>query len=168
MLDFDLAGLYEVATKVLNQAVKRNIKRFPKDFMFRLTLNEWEDMRSQFVTTYEVENAMRPQIVTASESKRNTKVTPYAFTEQGVAMLSGILNSDKAIAMNIAIMRAFVEIRRVLVEESDLKIQLKQIKKRIGEHDVQLNQIYDAMENLLDEKAAQKKWEERERIGFKK
>ena len=83
-------------------------------------------------------------------------------------MLSGILNSDKAIAMNIAIMRAFVEIRKVLLQESDLKSQLKEIKERIGEHDVQLNQIYDAMENLLDEKAAQKKWEERERIGFKK
>ena len=83
-------------------------------------------------------------------------------------MLSGILNSDKAIAMNIAIMRAFVEVRKVLLQEHDLKVQLKEIKERLGEHDVQLNQIYDAMENLLDEKAAQKKWEERERIGFKK
>lgn len=83
-------------------------------------------------------------------------------------MLSGILNSDKAIAMNIAIMRAFVEIRRVLIQESDLREQLKQIKERIGEHDTQLNQLYDAMENLLDENVAQKKWEERERIGFKK
>ncbi|MEO5941827.1 MAG: ORF6N domain-containing protein [Ferruginibacter sp.] len=168
MLDFDLAGLYEVATKVLNQAVKRNIKRFPEDFMFRLTLKEWESMRSQFVTTYEVQNIMQTQIVTASQNKRNTAVTPYAFTEQGVAMLSGILNSDKAIAMNIAIMRAFVEIRKVLLQENDLKTQLKEIKERIGEHDVQLNQIYDAMENLLDEKAAQKKWKDRERIGFKK
>jgi phage regulator Rha-like protein len=105
--------------------------------------------------------------VTASQNKRNTKITPYAFTEQGVAMLSGILNSDKAIAMNIAIMRAFVEIRRVLIQENDLREQLKQIKERIGEHDIQLNQLYDAMENLLDENAAQKKWEERERIGFK-
>lgn len=167
MLDFDLAALYEVGTKVLNQAAKRNIKRFPKDFMFRLTPDEWEAMWSQIVTTSEVPSTMRSQFVTASQSKRNTKVTPYAFTEQGVAMLSGILNSDKAIAMNIAIMRAFVEIRRVLIQENDLREQLKQIKERIGEHDVQLNQIYDAMENLLDENAAQKKWEERERIGFK-
>ena len=83
-------------------------------------------------------------------------------------MLSGILNSDKAINMNIAIMRAFVEVRRVLLQQNDLKQQLKQIKDRIGEHDVQLNQIYDALENLLDEKIAQKKWDERERIGFKK
>lgn len=154
MLDFDLAQLYEVETKALNQAVKRNNKRFPSDFMFRLTLTEWQAIRSQSVT--------------ASQSKRNTGVTPYAFTEQGVAMLSGILNSDKAINMNIAIMRAFVEIRKILLKQSDLKEQLKEIKERLGEHDVQLNSIYDAMENLLDEKAAQRKWENRDRIRFKK
>jgi len=83
-------------------------------------------------------------------------------------MLSGILNSDKAINMNIAIMRAFVEVRRILLQQNDLKEQLKQIKDRIGEHDVQLNQIYDALENLLDDKIAQRKWDERERIGFRK
>lgn len=104
----------------------------------------------------------------AAQSKRNTGVTPFAFTEQGVAMLSGILNSDKAINMNIAIMRAFVEVRKIMMLQTDLKEQLKQIKERLGEHDVQLNQIYDAMENLLDEKSAQKKWEDRDRIGFKK
>jgi seryl-tRNA synthetase len=81
-------------------------------------------------------------------------------------MLSGVINSDKAINMNIAIMRAFAEVRKVLIRQTDLKEQLKQIKERLGEHDAQLNQIYDAMENLLDEKAAQRKWEDRERIGF--
>ena len=91
------------------------------------------------------------------QSRRNTGVTPYAFTEQGVAMLSGILNSDKAINMNIAIMRAFVEIRRVLLQQNDIREQLKLIKQRLGEHDEQLNPIYDAMENLLDEKATQRK-----------
>src|SRR3982751_5510169 len=95
MLDFDLAALYEVETKVLNQAVKRNIKRFPKDFMFRLSLEEWKDIRSQAVTASESTGSMRSQSVTASQGRRNTNVTPYAFTEQGVAMLSGILNSDK-------------------------------------------------------------------------
>jgi len=168
MLDFDLADLYEVLTKALNQAVKRNAKRFPGDFMFRLTSTEWQDIRSQFVTAFNNLNSSRSQNVTASQNRRNTRVTPYAFTEQGVAMLSGILNSDKAITMNIAIMRAFVEVRRVLLRQSDMKEQLKQIKERLGEHDAQLNQIYDALENLLDEKAAQKKWEARERIGFKK
>lgn len=168
MLDFDLARLYEVETKALNQAVKRNIKRFPRDFMFRLNLAEWQTMRSQIVTASEKHISTTSQIVAASQSKRNTNVTPYAFTEQGVAMLSGILNSDKAINMNIAIMRAFVEVRKVLFLRNDLKGQLINILERLGEHDVQLNQIYDAMENLLDEKAAQRKWNERERIGFKK
>ncbi len=103
-----------------------------------------------------------------SKGRGGTRYLPYAFTEQGVAMLNGILNSDKAINMNIAIMRAFVEVRKILLLKSDLKEQLKEIKLRLGEHYVQLNQIYDAMENLLDEKAAQKKWDERDRIGFKK
>lgn len=140
MLDFDLAALYEVPTKVLNQAVKRNNARFPKDFMFRLTAAEWQEIRSQFVTASDGSGILKSQIVTASQSKRNTAITPYAFTEQGVAMLSGILNSERAIKMNIAIMRAFVEIRKVLLQESDLKEQLKLIKERIGEHDVQLSQ----------------------------
>jgi len=167
LLDFDLAALYGVPTKVLNQAVKRNIKRFPKDFMFRLTPEEWQEMWSQFVTTSESEKSTRSQNVTTFQESRRKDNTPYAFTEQGVAMLSGILNSDKAIAMNIAIMRAFVEIRRILIQETDLRKQLSEIRERIGEHDTQLNAIYDAMENLLDEKAAQKKFGDRKRIGFK-
>jgi len=167
MLDFDLAQLYEVETKALNQAVKRNLKRFPDDFMFRLSLMEWQAIRSQSVTASESTLSLRSQNVTASQGKRNTSVTPYAFTEQGVAMLSGILNSDRAINMNIAIMRAFVEVRKTLLMQTDVKEQLRQIKERLGEHDTQLNQIYEALENLLDEKAIQRKWEDRERIGFK-
>ena len=168
MLDFDLAALYEVETKALNQAVKRNVKRFPIDFMFRLTLSEWQGVRSQSVTASESLIPMRSQNVTAFQNKRNTKVTPFAFTEQGVAMLSGILNSDLAISMNIAIMRAFVEVRRVLLKEKDMKEQMNQIREHLGEHDAQFNQIYEAIENLLDEKAAQRKWSDRERIGFRK
>ena len=167
LLDFDLAVLYEVPTKVLNQAVKRNIKRFPKDFMFQLTKEELEELRLQ-IETSETGDSSRSQNVTLKSGRgSNVKYLPYAFTEQGIAMLSGILNSDKAIAMNIAIMRAFVEIRRILIQETDLRIQLNQIRERIGEHDTQLNAIYDAMENLLDEKAAQKKFGDRKRIGFK-
>lgn len=93
MLDFDLATLYEVETKVLNQAVKRNIQRFPEDFMFRLSLNEWENMRSQIVTAYQETPNPSSQIEMISQNKRNTSITPYAFTEQGVAMLSGVLRS---------------------------------------------------------------------------
>ena len=168
MLDYDLASLYEVPTKALNQAVKRNPKHFPSDFMFRLNLIEWESMRSQSVTAWESLHVMGSQNVTAYQSKRNTSVTPYAFTEQGVAMLSGVLNSDKAIDMHVAIMRVFVEIKRIVLLQNNIKEQMKEIKERLGEHDAQLNQIYDAMENLLDEKAAQRKWEDRQRIGFKK
>ncbi|MBL7745590.1 MAG: ORF6N domain-containing protein [Chitinophagaceae bacterium] len=167
MLDRDLAALYEIEVKVLNQAVKRNSKRFPGDFMFQLTKEEFEELRFQ-VETSEEGKSSRSQIVTLNTGRgSNIKYLPYAFTEQGVAMLSGILNSDKAIAMNIAIMRAFVEIRRILLQENDIRTQLKEIKERLGEHDAQLSQIYDALENLLDEKAGQRKWEERKRIGFK-
>jgi hypothetical protein len=166
MLDRDLADLYETETKALNLAVKRNIKRFPKDFMFQLTKEEFDGLRFQ-IETLEKGNSLRLQNET-SKGRGGTRYMPYAFTEQGVAMLSGILNSDKAISMNIAIMRAFVEIRRIIFRQNDLKEQLKEIKERLGEHDTQLNHIYDAMENLLDEKAAQRKWDDRERIGFKK
>ena len=167
MMDKDIASLYEIEVRMLNQAVKRNIKRFPKDFMFQLTREEFEELKFQ-IETLESNDSSRSQFVTLKTGRgSNVKYFPYAFTEQGVAMLSGILNSDKAIAMNIAIMRAFVEIRRVLIQGSDLKTQLQQIKERIGEHDIQLNQLYDAMENLLDEKAEKKSWEERKRIGFK-
>ena len=167
LLDFDLAALYEVETKVLNQAVKRNIRRFPKDFMFRLTAEEWGSMRSQFVTTSPVP-PQRSQIVTFEKWRgKYSKYLPYAFTEQGVAMLSGILNSDKSIHMNIAIMRAFIEIRRILLQQCDIKEQLRQIQDHINDHDIQLSSIYEAIENLLDDTVAQKKWEDRERIGFK-
>jgi phage regulator Rha-like protein len=169
MLDKDLAALYETETKALNLAVKRNIKRFPKDFMFQLTKEEFEDLRFQIETLEKNQKPLRLQNETLKTGRgQHSKYMPYAFTEQGVAMLSGILNSDKAINMNIAIMRAFVEVRKVLLMQTDLKEQLREIKERLGEHDVQLNQIYDAMENLLDEKAAQRKWDARERIGFKK
>ena len=153
MLDFDLAELYEVETKVLNQAVKRNAERFPKDFMFRLTIEEWQDMRSQFVT--------------ASPDKRNIKSTPFAFTEHGVTMLASVLRSEKAIKMNIAIVRAFIALRQFAINYKELAGQINELRGTVGNHNGQLNQIYDALENLLDEKVSQKKWQEREPIGFK-
>lgn len=169
MLDRDLAALYETETKFLNLSVKRNIKRFPKDFMFRLSKEEFEGLRLQIETLEKKDKPLRLQIETLKKSRgQHSKYLPYAFTEQGVAMLSGILNSDKAISMNIAIMRAFVEVRKILFRDNDLKEQVRQLKDHLGEHDLQLNQIYDALENLLDDKVAQKKWSDRERIGFKK
>lgn len=169
MLDKDLAQLYEIETKALNLAVKRNFKRFPIDFMFQLTKEEYDSLRFQFETLKNTDNSLSPQIASLKPAGRgqHSKYLPYAFTEQGIAMLSGLLNSDIAINMNIAIMRAFVEIRRFMLDQSDLKLQLQELKQRLGEHDVQLNQIYDAMENLLDEKAAQRKWDDRPRIGFR-
>lgn len=164
MLDFDLAALYEVETRVLNQTVKRNIKRFPEDFMFQLTKDEFEDLRFHINASTQ---DMSSQIVMTYPTRRPNTSLPYAFTEQGIAMLSGILNSDKAINMNINIMRAFVAIRKIVLQQQDIKEQLQAIKERLSEHDVQLSQIYDAMENILDEKASQRKWEERDRIGFK-
>lgn len=167
MLDKDLAALYETETKALNLAVKRNLKRFPQDFMFQLTKEEFDGLRFQMETLEDNAHPLRLQIET-SNKRGGTRYMPYAFTEQGIAMLSGVLHSDKAINMNIAIMRAFVAIRRIVFIQNDLREQLQEIKEKLGEHDVQLNHIYDAMENLLDEKAAQRKWDERERIGFKR
>ncbi|MEO6070625.1 MAG: ORF6N domain-containing protein [Chitinophagaceae bacterium] len=165
MLDRDLAALYETETKALNLSVKRNSKRFPIDFMFQLTKQEFDDLKFQIETSDNTDQTLRLQNET-SKGRGGTRYLPYAFTEQGVAMLSGILNSDKAINMNIAIMRAFVEIRRILLKDVDTKIQLNELKEKLGEHDVQLTQIYDAMENLLDEKGSKKTWENRKRIGF--
>lgn len=121
LLDKDLADLYEVPTKSLNLAVKRNIKRFPNDFMFQLTNEEFESLRFQIETSNNNANPLRLQNET-SKGRGGTRYLPYAFTEQGVAMLSGVLNSDKAINMNIAIMRAFVEIRRLTLHQTDIKI----------------------------------------------
>jgi len=171
MLDFDLAELYEVETKVFNQAVKRNIDSFPEEFMFRLTGEEWQHMRSQFVTSYAQEADSQKmnwsQIVTGSQKRRRNDLKPYAFTEHGVTMLASVLKSDKARKMNIAIVRAFIAMRKFIVQYGDLLEQLKELSERVGNHDAQLNQIYDAIENLLDEKQEQKSWKDRERIGFK-
>lgn len=157
MLDFDLAFLYEVETKVLNQAVKRNSIRFPPDFMFQLTLEEFELNWSQ--------------IVTSSKKHRGKTYLPYAFTEQGVAMLSSVLRSEKAALVNIAIMRAFVEIRKTISFQSTISQQIMELKndleQRLGEHDVQLMEIYTVMEQFLDEKTEQKNWENRKRLGYK-
>jgi hypothetical protein len=172
MLDFDLAGLYEVETKAINQGVKRNIERFPEDFMFRLTASEWAVMRSQVVTAGDASPVKRSQPATASQKKRNTTAPPYAFTEHGVTMLAGILRSEKAVKMNIAIVRAFVALRQLITTHKDLSEQLTQLRQelsqRIDEHDTQLSKIYDAIEKLLDEKTEIIKWEDRERIGFRK
>jgi hypothetical protein len=156
ILDYDLALLYEVQTKVLNQAVKRNLKRFPEDFMFKLTNEEWQKIVLQ--------QTMRSQFVTASSQKnRNINNTPYAFTEQGIAMLSGILNSDIAIHINIAIMRTFVAIRQFSLTYKELAEKLTQLEDRT---DSQFSEIYDALNFLVSEKQKEIDNSNRTRIGF--
>ncbi len=166
MLDFDLAGLYEVETRALNQAVKRNIERFPEDFMFQLKPLEYDLIKQQVEALQKSPSSQT--VMMELPQNRTDKYLPYAFTEQGVAMLSGVLRSPIAINMNIAIMRAFVEIRKIMLKQNDLKAQVKEIKERLGEHDGQLTQLYEAMENLLDKNAAKRKWEDRKKIGFAK
>ena len=156
ILDYDLALLYVVQTKVLNQAVKRNLKRFPEDFMFKLTVEEWQEIMMQ--------QSMRSQFVTASTQKnRNINNTPYAFTEQGIAMLSGILNSDIAIHINIAIMRTFVAIRQFSLTFKELAENLVQLEDRT---DKQFTEIYDAINFLVNEKQKELDNSNRTRIGF--
>ena len=180
MLDFDLAALYGVETRVFNQAVKRNIIRFPEDFMFRLTLTEWEANWSQNVTSSGETEPLKSQdtdnqttrnssqIVMSSGKNRGKAYLPLAFTEHGVTMLASVLKSEKAVKMSIEVVRAFIALKQFALQQSSIAAQLEQIRDRLGEHDVQLNAIYDAIENLLDEKTEQRAWEDRPRIGFKK
>jgi signal recognition particle GTPase len=174
MLDFDLAELYGVETRVFNQAVKRNGDRFPEDFMFRLTDEEWEKHGTQDAQIVENQNdGNSSQIVMSSEEsgsprKNRGKVyLPYAFTEHGVTMLASVLKSEKAVRMSIAIVRAFIALKTFVDKQNAIDAQFQEIRDRLVEHDVQLSSIYDAIENLLDEKVNQKSWDNRARIGFK-
>ena len=149
MLDFDLAELYEIETKNLNLSVKRNSKRFPKDFMFQLTKEEWESLRLQIET---------------SKSRGGTRYLPYVFTEQGLAMLSGVLNSDIAILVNIAIMRAFVFIRQYALSNKDLTEKLSELENKYNQ---QFKDVYEALEYLLKKDEQIIGQNDRKRIGYK-
>ena len=144
MLDFDLAALYEIETKVFKQAIKRNLNRFPKDFMFELSQNEFDSLRSQIVTS----------------NRGGTRFMPFAFTEQGVAMLSSVLKSDKAIEINISIMRTFVAIRQFALNYSELQNKIMEIEGQFPEIYNVLNYLVDKDTNNIDK--------ERTKIGYKK
>lgn len=131
ILDADLARLYEVETKVLVQAVKRNIRRFPEDFMFQLSKEEFDNLRSQSVTS----------------SWGGRRYPPYAFTEQGVAMLSSVLHSDRAITVNIAIMRAFVQLREIISSNAKLARRLEQLEQK---YDTQFKVVFEAIRELMN------------------
>lgn len=135
MLDQDLAKLYGVQAKVLNQAVKRNIKRFPGDFMFQLSWKEAESSRSQIVTL---------------KQGGNIKYLPYAFTEHGIAMLSSVLNSERAIQVNILIMRAFTKLREILLTHKELAVKIEALENKYTEHDQTIREIFEAIKKLLE------------------
>jgi len=145
MLDSDLAALYQVNVKVLNQAVKRSRGRFPTDFMFRLTAPEAEFLRSQIVTL-------------KSGRGRHRKYLPYVFTEQGVAMLSSVLRSPRAVRVNIELMRAFVRLRQMLVSNAELAKKLDELERK---YDAQFRTVFDAIRELMAPVPAAQR-----RIGF--
>jgi hypothetical protein len=136
MLDKDLAKLYKVSTKRLNEQVKRNSERFPEDFMFQLNKEELENWRSQFATS--------------NSEKMGLRRRPYAFTEQGVAMLSSVLNSKRAIHVNIAIMRVFVRIKEIMFAHKELFYKLKELEGKIEKHDGEIQAIFEAIRQLME------------------
>jgi hypothetical protein len=144
MLDADLAELYEIATKTLNQSVRRNVERFPEDFMFQLTTTEAEGLRSHFVTS--------------NDGRGGRRYRPYAFTEQGVSMLSSVLRSPRAVHVNIAVMRAFVKLREILASNRDLARRLDEMESR---YDEQFKAVFAAIRELM--RPPEKP---RRRIGF--
>jgi hypothetical protein len=148
MLDKDLADLYDIPTKSLNLSVRRNKSRFPADFMFQLTRAEFKNLRFQIETS----------------SWGGTRYMPYAFTELGVAMLSSILNSSKAVSVNIAIMRVFVLLRQYALDHKDLVEKIAKLERR---HNKRFKDVYEALNLLLQNHKNKKDWESRQRIGFK-
>ncbi len=148
MIDSDLAELYDVETRVLNQAVNRNKERFPVDFMFQLNKQEWDNLKSQFVMS----------------SYGGRRSLPYAFTEHGVLMLSSVLNSAKAIQVNIQVMRIFTRIRQALTDQTKLSIEIAEIKKELSNHSQNINEVFRYLDELTSKKELENS---RKRIGFK-
>jgi hypothetical protein len=152
ILDVHLAELYMVETRVLKQAVKRNIARFPSDFMFELTVDEIDQVVSQNVIP---------------SKKHIGGAKPFAFTENGVAMLSGILKSTKAIEINIAIMRTFTMLRKMLYLQKDVILEIQEIKNKISEHGNQISLVFEYLKQIEQAKQSETEYIEREPVGFK-
>jgi hypothetical protein len=147
MLDQDLADLYDVPTKRLNEQVKRNIDRFPADFMFQLTDEEFENLKSQIATS----------------SWGGRRVAPYAFTEHGVLMLSNVLNSERAIKVNIQIMRIYTKMRELLLTHKDILLKLEQLESQVAQNSEDIQSIFAVLKELLNPPQ-----EPRPRIGFRR
>ena len=152
MLDRDLALLYEIETKVLKQSVKRNLSRFPEDFMFELTKIEYDSLRSQIVTLEKGRGKYQ-------------KYLPFVFTEHGILMLSSILKSDKAIQTNIQIMRIFTKVRQMLLDTTEIKVDILQIQKKLENHDKNIELVFSYLDELTEKKENES---ERVKIGYKK
>jgi hypothetical protein len=150
MVDRDLAALYGVETRVLKQAVKRNINRFPPDFMFEMNKTEFEIWRSQFVMS--------------KEDQKGLRHAPFCFTEQGVSMLSCVLNSDRSIQVNIRIIRIFTRMRQMLMDATELKLELEKMKKKLDNHDQNIELLFRYLDELVDKRQGM---QERVMIGFK-
>ncbi len=148
MLDRDLAELYDVSTGNLNKAVGRNIKRFPEDFMFELTKTEFENLRAQI----------------SNSSWGGTRKPPKVFTEQGVAMLSGVLHSDRAVMVNIQIMRAYSKMREALTDNLSLKLDIEEIKNKLTDHSKNIELVFNYLDELIEKKENEKP---RKEIGYK-
>ena len=161
-MDVDLADLYEVPTKRLNERVRRNRKRFPEDFMFRLTKTEAEALRSQFATSKERGDGLRSQFATSKTGRGGRRYLPYAFTEQGVAMLSSVLNSERAVEVNIAIMRAFVKLRQMLESNEELNRKFAAVIRKLATHDKYFTVVFDELKKLNESPTPSRK-----QIGFK-
>ena len=157
MLDRDLAKLYGVEVKRLNEQVKRNMKRFPGDFMFQVTKEEIDSLRLQDVTSNS-----RSQFATLKQGQ-NIKYLPYVFTEQGVAMLSSVLNSERAIQVNILIMRAFTKLREILLTHKELAAKIEALEKKYAKHDETIKGIFEAIKQLLESPPVK----EKRIIGFR-
>lgn len=147
ILDSDLASLYEVETKKLNQAIKRNLERFPEDFMFQLSEDEFANLRSQFVTS----------------SWGGRRYPPYAFTEHGAIMAASVLNTPKAVEMSVYVVRAFVKLRTLALQYKELTRKLAQIEERLGEHDTAIIEIVNTIRQLMEPPEAKKK-----EVGFRR
>lgn len=151
MIDSDLATLYGLETKALNQSVRRNIERFPNDFMFQLTKEEWANLRSQ--------------IVTASWGGRRNE--PFAFTEHGVLMLSSVLNSQRAIQVNIRIMRIFNQLRTAIMSETDIRLEIEKIKRSLDNQDKNIELVFQYLDELNDKIKRPPLLPDREMVGYK-
>ena len=157
LLDADLALIYGVPTKVLNQAVKRNLRRFPSDFVFRLTAEELEAIQSQIAA-----GANRSQIVTGSQKHRDPRFLPYAFTEHGAIMAANVLNSRRAVQMSLYVVRAFVRLRAILATHKELDKKLAELERRVKSHDEHIQLLFEAIRHLMAPEPPKPR-----RIGFR-